>query len=221
VVHEAVPVPGAELEERLHVETVPIGDTALDRAQGNHVRSALRTGPSCARADLSEALDRDGGSLEAAPELGESGLCGSHDAVAGRKVVHAHSLVALGPERKLGLPILDEVRGVGPHVRARQEGLFQRFEGPEVGRQDGGTVAASEPHSGLGTRIGHAARRELPGHRPREPRDLGHVDVRDHSRPARRHREELVVDDDDGVEPGLLVPQLDDARGWTVHGHAR
>ena len=136
------------------------------------------------------------------------------------EVVHAHSLVGLRPERKLSIRVLDEVRGVCAHVRAGQEGVLEWLERPEVGGEDSGTVATSEPQARLRTRIGQAAGRELPGHGPREPGDLSHADVRDHPRPARRDREELVVDDDDCVEPGLVVPQLNDARGCTALGHA-
>ena len=72
--YEAVTVPGAKLEECLHVEAAGVGDAALDRAEADHPGSPLYAGQSGAGADLSEPLDRDRGSVEAPPEMSESGL---------------------------------------------------------------------------------------------------------------------------------------------------
>ena len=86
----------------------------------------------------------------------------------------------------------------------------------EVRGEHGLAVAAGEADSRL--RAGQRPPRdgELPGHRAREPGDLVGRDVGDHPRPARGAREELVVDDDDRVEPDALVPDLDDARGRRI-----
>jgi hypothetical protein len=44
---------------------------------------------------------------------------------------------------------------------------------------------------------------ELPCHRPRETRHLVDLDIRQHPRAADGEREELVIDDDEGLEPGM------------------
>ena len=91
--------------------------------------------------------------------------------------------------------------------------------------EHGGPVAAAEADPRLRAGVGDAADRELPGHRPRQVRDLVRGYVGHHSRPAHRGGEELVVDHHDGVEAHGGLDDFDHARRGRVvalqDGHRR
>lgn len=144
-------------------------------------------------------------------------LGGALDTVPRGEVVHAHPVVAQRPERKLGCPVLDEIGGLRPHVRAREEALTKRFQGQLVGGQHGLAIAAAKSNPRLRSRIRDAACRELPRHRSCKPGDLFSVDIRKHPRTAGRNGEDLRVDDHDRLEAGLVVAKIQDA-GRRPHG---
>ena len=145
--------------------------------------------------------------------MNERRLDGGFDPMSRREVVHSQPLVTLGPQRRGTVRLLEEVRCRRAHVGAGEEDLAVRLERALVRCEQCAAVASGEAKPRLGARVGHSASGELPRHRAREAGDFLDVDVRQHPRPARRDRKEVVVDDDEGLEAGSVVAELDDAHG--------
>jgi hypothetical protein len=133
------------------------------------------------------------------------------DAMSGSEVVHSKSLVTLRPQRERVFPAVEEVGRSRPHVGAGQKGVAVRLQPPLVRGQYCGPVAACETDARLGARVGHAAGRELLRHCARETGDFLDIDVGQHPSAARRDREQIVVDDHEGLEAGTDVAKLDNA----------
>ena len=198
------------------VEPVRIGEQPVDRAHADDAGARACGGERHPGADLAEALDRDRGAVELSAAVGERGLGGGLDAVAGGEVVHVDALVALRPQRRRALQRVREVGRRRAHVGPGEEDVAVGLERAPVRGHDVLARAAREPHARLGAGVGHAPDRELPGHRAREARHLADVDVRQHPRPARRDRELVVVDDHEGLQTVVVIAELDHAHAVSL-----
>ena len=213
VADERVAVVRAERQQLVHVEPGRVDERAVDRADRDDARAGVRAGTSGAGARLAEALDRDARALEGPPEPLEGDRGRAPDPVADREVVHPQPVVLARPDGRraaLGLE-REEVVRMRPHVGPREEEVLPVADAVDEGPEHGRAVAAVEADPGLRAGVGDAADRELPGHRAREAGHFVGGHVRHHPRPAHRGREELVVDDDDGVEPDGRLDHLDHA----------
>jgi len=192
--------------------------TADAASHGHDSRAGAGAHSRGARARLPEPFDRERRAVPRSIEMLERDRRRALDPVADGEVVHPHAVVRSRPERR-GLVVRDEAQEVvrvRAHVGPGQEGVAQLAEPLEVGVEQRGAIAAREADAGLRPRDRERGDRELPRHRTSEPCDLVRRDVRDHARPARGHREQHVVDDDDRVEPDVRVGDLEDARGRRV-----
>jgi hypothetical protein len=146
--------------------------------------------------------------------MGKGRLGGPLDAVAGGEVVHAESLVSPRPQRNGVLVSVEEIGRKRPHVGTGQEGVAVRLQRALVCREHRGAVAVGEADAGLRAAVRHSAGGELPCHRACKTRDLLNVDIRQHPRPPRPDRKEVVIDDQEGFKPGTGFAELDNAHGY-------
>src|SRR5262249_22138434 len=163
-----------------------------------------------------EAFDRNGCAFERAADVGESCFGGRLDAVARREVVHSEPVMSPRPQRQRILVASQEVGRCGPHVGPGDQDLPMRLGPGLVELEHGGPIASREAKPRFRACIGNVAGSELPCHCPRETRDLLDLDIRQHPRPANGEREELVIDDDEGLESGTPVGQVDDAHTQSI-----